>query len=497
MELGNYGQRVPPSGIRELNVLSESINQLAVQLESQRSELHDRAFFDPLTRLPNRALFLDRLDHALSRTSRRGARLAVLFLDLDNFKVINDSLGHQAGDELLAAVAQRLRHSTRAEDTVARLGGDEFTILVEDLDGADEAIAMTERIGARMQAPFSFGGHEVVVSCSIGIALSTPDHTTAGEMLREADLAMYRAESSGKAGYAMFDRSMSVKATERLELEVELRRALEHDELRVYYQPIVTLESGRVLEVEALVRWLHPTHGVIPPARFIPIAEETGLIVPLGAWVLREACRQVSVWQRELAADPPMLLSVNLSARQFVDSALVQQVSEALSEAELPASCLKLELTESMLLGNGPSIIARLEELRALGVRLAIDDFGTGYSSLAYLKRFPVDIIKIDRSFIDGLGRDPENAAIVRNIVSLAQTLGLAVTGEGIETDDQRAQLQALGCEQGQGYYFARPLPGAELGEILGRTQYLPADAPEAGSGQPRPTSATTGSAPA
>jgi diguanylate cyclase (GGDEF)-like protein/PAS domain S-box-containing protein len=430
-------------------------------------ELAHLAFHDPLTNLPNRALFIDRLEHALVRADRKQGTVAVLFLDLDNFKVINDSLGHQLGDQLLIAASKRLQACLRLQDTVARLGGDEFTILLEDIAGVSDAIHVAERIMDQFQAPFTFGEHEVYTTTSIGIALSTLGLDRPGGLLRDADLAMYRAKNRGKAQYEVFDRSMNSYAMERLELETDLRRAIERSEFRVHYQPVVLLESSRIVEVEALVRWEHPRRGMVSPAQFIPLAEETGLILPIGRWVLEEACRQMRAWQMQYPSEPPLMISVNLSARQFQHPKLVEDIADILQDTRLDPASLKLEITESVMMQDAKATIGTLWQLKELGIQLAIDDFGTGYSSLAYLKRFPIDILKIDRSFVDRLGRDPEDTAIVRSVVTLAKTLNLAVTGEGIETAEQLLQLQALGCERGQGYYFAKPLPSDALSSLF------------------------------
>jgi diguanylate cyclase (GGDEF)-like protein len=422
-------------------------------------QLAHQAFHDALTGLPNRALFSDRLDHALTRAARRGVLVAVLFLDLDRFKVVNDSLGHDVGDQLLVAVAELLRNCVRSGDTVARLGGDEFTVLLEDLATPADASQVAERIMAAMQAPFQLAGHEVCVSASLGIALSSGKGSTPEDLLRDADAALYRSKNRGKARYEVFDATMHARALDRLQLENDLRRGIERGDLRVHYQPMVELGTGRVAGVEALARWQHPTRGSIPPGDFIALAEESSLILPLSRWVLFESCRQASEWHRRYPDRPPLTVSVNLSVRQFQHPALVDEVAEALRETGLPPGCLSLEITESMMMEAAEATNAILRDLKAIGVRLAIDDFGTGYSSLGYLKRFPVDTLKIDRTFVAGLGRDPEDSAIVHAVIRLAHTLGLAVTAEGVETAAQRDELRATGCELGQGYYFAKPLP--------------------------------------
>jgi diguanylate cyclase (GGDEF)-like protein/PAS domain S-box-containing protein len=437
------------------------------QRKAFEEELLQLAFHDSLTKLPNRALFMDRLEHALACADRRNASVAVMFLDLDNFKVVNDSLGHQIGDELLIAVATRLATCLRSQDTAARIGGDEFTILLEDVASMSDVLLVADRITEQFQQPFMLEGHEIYTSTSIGIALSTPGKDQPGGLLRDADIAMYRAKSRGKAHYEVFDHTMNSRAMERLELETDLRRAIERNEFRVYYQPIVQLDTNKIVEVEALVRWEHPRRGLVAPAQFIPLAEETGLILPIGKWVLEEACRQVQQWQTEYPETEPLVVSVNLSARQFQHPRLAAEIAETLFHTGLDPAHLKLEITESVMMQDAKATIGTLWELKELGIQLAVDDFGTGYSSLAYLKRFPIDILKIDRSFVDRLGRDPEDTAIVRAVITLAKTLNLAVTGEGIETIEQVLQLQALGCERGQGYYFAKPLTDQALRERL------------------------------
>ncbi len=427
-------------------------------------QLEHLAYHDPLTGLPNRALFLDRLDHAISRASRRAVDVAVLFLDLDNFKVVNDSLGHPSGDLLLRAVAERLGACIREEDTVARIGGDEFTVLLEETQ-AVSAIEVAERIAGALRSPIVVNGHEVFTSVSIGIAMSTPGRSNGEALLRNADLAMYRVKAGGRASHRLFDETMEGPARERLELETDLRHALSRDELRVFYQPIVLLDGTRVVEVEALVRWERPGHGLVAPEAFIPAAEETGLIVPLGQWVLEEACRQASAWQR---IGHPLVMGVNLSGRQLQHERLVEDVRHALEASRLEPRLLKLEITESVAMHDAEATAYTMNALKELGVQLAIDDFGTGFSSLGYLKRFPIDTLKIDRSFISGLeSGGGQDEAIIRSVVALAKTLNLSVTGEGIETAGQHSYLRSVGCDLVQGFLFARPMPAEEFGEML------------------------------
>ena len=440
---------------------------------TERKELEERlshqALHDSLTGLPNRSLFVDRLGQALNRAGRRGARVAVLFLDLDNFKYVNDSLGHEAGDELLVEVANRLRSLLRPEDTLARLGGDEFVVLLEDLGGEDEAVGVAERIERGLRVPFALDGHEFFVTASTGIAFGGDAGDRPDDLLRDSDTAMYRAKESGKDHHAVFSPEMKEHSSRRLGLEGDLRRALRRPEgeFRVHYQPKALVKTAEIVGVEALVRWEHPELGLVLPSDFIPLAEETGLIVPLGRWVLREACRQAKEWQEGRPAGSSLFMSVNLSARQFRDPDLAGQVEDVLEETGLDPGSLVLEITESTLMEDAPSTVAILERLKAFGVRVAIDDFGTGYSSLSYLKRFPVDVIKIDRSIVSGLERDPGNAAIVSATITLAHALDLEVVAEGVETEGEVAELHNLGCDLGQGYYWWKPRPAKETAALL------------------------------
>ncbi len=418
------------------------------------------AFHDALTGLPNRALFMDHLKLALGRTKRLPERqFAVLFLDLDRFKVINDSLGHMIGDELLISISRRLEDCLRPGDTVARLGGDEFTILLDDLRDDTEAVAVAERIKQEFQIPFTLQGHEVFTGASIGIAPSTIGYDHPEELLRDADTAMYRAKSLGTKRHEVFDPTMHVQATNLLQLETDLRRAIERNEFVLYYQPIIALDTHRISGFEALVRWQHPEHGFVSPAEFIPIAEETGLIVQIGRWVLHEACRQMKQWQHETGGNHDLVMSVNLSGKQFAQAELIEEIEGVLYETKLSPRCLKLEITESVVMDNIETAVEMLEGLRRLGIALSIDDFGTGYSSLSYLHRFPLSTLKIDRSFVSLMLGNNENSEIVRTIVMLAQKLNMDVVAEGIETDDQLTQLRLIGCQYGQGYLFSRPLP--------------------------------------
>src|SRR5829696_2268078 len=432
-------------------------------------QLHHQAFHDPLTELPNRALFMDRLEHALMRANRRGNKVAVLFTDLDNFKVINDSLGHEIGDRLLVAVAERLKACLRPEDTVARLGGDEFTILVEDIASVDEGVQVAERIAEILRPPFALEDQEVFATVSTGLVLNSTAQEQAADLLRHADLAMYRAKRRGKARYEMFEPSMDAKAVERLKVETGLRRALVRQQFRVHYQPIVALENDKVAGVEALVRWEHPKRGLLLPEAFLSVAEETGLIVRIGQWVLREAGKQARIWQERYPSIPPLTISVNLSTREFFHPKLV---AEVLEESEIDPASLQLEITEGAMTNNGRYSTERtLRNLKRMGVQLAIDDFGLGYSSLSYLKRFPVDFLKIDRSFIAGLGREPncvsKDTEIVKAMIELTHALGLKVIAEGVETSEQLAQLRDMKCDFAQGKYLSEPLPSEAMSVIL------------------------------
>jgi diguanylate cyclase (GGDEF)-like protein len=407
-----------------------------------------QALHDSLTGLPNRALFLDRLAHALSRRgSGGGGEVSVLFCDLDRFKTINDSLGHEAGDELLVAVARRILACLRGSDTAARLGGDEFVVLLEDVQSTAEAVAVADRITEAFRTPFAIVGREVYVSASIGIVRGSTD---AEELLRNADVAMYRAKAEGSGRSAVFEPSMRAEVLDRLELEADLRRAQERGELEVHYQPIVALVDGELAGFEALARWRHPERGLVPPPAFIPVAEESDLIHELGRFVLETACRDAARW--DIGS-----ITVNLSGRQLERADLVQQVADVLVATGLPAGRLVLEITETVLMHDSETTIDRLAALKALGVRLAVDDFGTGYSSLRYLSRFPIDLLKMAKPFVDGVGTE-QGAALARTIVDLGASLGLAIVAEGIEQGVQLAQLRRLGCQYGQGYLFARPL---------------------------------------
>ncbi len=424
--------------------------------------LHD-AFHDPLTQLANRALFMHHLRKTIERRSRRQSNLyAVLFLDFDRFKVVNDSLGHAEGDRLLKYIARRLESCVRGGDLVARLGGDEFVVLLAELSETGEALLVAERILNDLKHSFDLGGGEIFMTTSIGVALSTAGHTQADDMLRDADIAMYHAKANGKAQYQVFDQAMHERAAMQLQFETEMRRALEREEFCLHYQPIINLETNNLIGFEALVRWNHPTRGLISPNEFISVAEENRLILPLGKWILHESCRQMRRWQSISPSAASLVVSVNLSCKQFLQLDLAEQVAATLQATGLDPNCLKLEITESHIMENNEMAIAMLDRLRALGVEISLDDFGTGYSSLSCLHRFPVDYLKIDRSFVSRMMENKENGEIVNTIIRLAQNLKMKVIAEGVECADQLEQLRRLNCEYGQGYFFSKPLEPAK-----------------------------------
>jgi diguanylate cyclase (GGDEF)-like protein/PAS domain S-box-containing protein len=447
-------------------VLSISRNITALKL-AEAQLIHD-AFYDILTSLPNRALFMERLERALMLTKRRADyTFAVLFLDLDRFKIVNDSLGHIIGDQLLTALARRLEKCLRAGDTVARLGGDEFTILLDDLNTINDVTGVVERIHKALTSAFKLSGYEVFTTVSIGITLSKSSYNHPEELLRDADIAMYRAKALGKARHEIFDSTMYTQVTKLLELEMDLRRAVERQEFEVYYQPIVLLETCKIIGFEALVRWQHPQRGLVPPDSFIPLAEETGLIIPIGYWVLGEACRQMRAWQIQFPIDPPLTISVNLSTKQFLQPDLIGQINQIMQETGLEASNLKLEITESVLMENIQSATLMLLQLQQMNIQLHLDDFGIGYSSLSYLHRFPSNALKIDRSFITKIGTNGENLEIVQAIVTLAESLNIDVIAEGLETVEQLAQLRAMKCKYAQGYFFSKPLDSKSIETLI------------------------------
>ncbi len=437
--------------------------------ERKRAEeqLVRNAFSDELTGLANRALLLDRLERALKRRIRHPDYLfAVLFLDLERFKLVNESLGHNIGDELLRAVARRLEKCLRSQwDTVARLGGDEFTMFLEDIRDETDATRVAERVHKDLRAPFQVDGHEVFTTSSIGIALSSTGYTHPEEFLRDTDTAMYRAKALGRACYSMFDTAMHVRAVALLQLDHDLRRALERKEFRLHYQPIVLLETAKVIGLEALLRWEHPVRGFVSPAEFVPLAEETRLIIPIGRWALEEACHQMCAWQVRFGTAVPV--NVNFSGKQLSQPDFVDQITQILQQFSLDGRSLKLEITESVIMENIESVIIMLQQLKALGIQSSMDDFGTGYSSLSYLHRLPIDVLKIDRSFVSGTRTGLEKPEVVRTIMTLARDLGIDVVAEGVETAEQLSQLRELGCKYGQGYLLSKPLDSEAAGKFI------------------------------
>jgi diguanylate cyclase (GGDEF)-like protein len=450
--------------VEELNRHIAEQERIGAQLQESKDHFRHAAFHDALTKLPNRALLAENLKFVMERAKQsEDYQFAVLFLDLDRFKNVNDSLGHTIGDQLLIAMARRLESCIREVDMVARLGGDEFAILLDGIPNSAEATQMAKRIQDKLDSPFNLSGHEVFTTTSIGIALSSTGYDYPENMLRDADTAMYRAKAQGKACYEVFDKGMHARAVYLLQMENDLRRALDREELRVYYQPIVSLNNGQLAGFEALIRWQHPERGFINPVDFISLAEDTGMIAPIGLWILKRACQQLAQWQWASTAHRQLFMSVNLSGKQVAEPDLVAQIQQILEETHLDPRHLKLEITESVVMENAELAAQFFKRLKALGVQLSIDDFGTGYSSLGYLHRFPLDTLKIDRSFVGRIGEAAENIEIVRTIVSLADNMGMEVVAEGIETLGQLAQLRKLNCQYGQGYLFARPADAASI----------------------------------
>lgn len=469
---GELDHRIALTTKDELEELAMTFNFMASKLEQSQSALKD---LDPLTGLPNRALFLNRLEQAVQQAKRcENYLFAVLFIDLDRFKLVNDSLGHMVGDELLIAIARRLEKCLRNKDTIARLGGDEFAVLLNDIKDSSHATHTAERIKQELTKPFNLNRHEVFTSASIGVVLGSKAHGWLNDLLRNADIAMYRAKALGKSRYEVFDTAMHVQAVTRLQMETDLQWAIRNQELQVHYQPIVLLETGRITGFEALLRWKHPLRGFISPVEFIPLAEETGLIVSIGQWVLYEACRQLCAWQVKFLTSPPLTISINLSVKQLKQPELVEQIAKILHETNLDARSLRLELTESVLVENAESVTTVLWQMKALGILLYLDDFGTGYSSLSYLHRFPIDTLKIDRSFINKMDCGSKNLEIVRVITMLSQALGMDVIAEGIETAQQLAQLRELQCKYGQGYFFFKPLDCATTDALIAQQLCVP-----------------------
>ncbi len=447
------------------------MTDITEQKELEHQLLHN-ALHDSLTGLPNRTLFMNKLKRSLTRSQQQEDYFfAVLFLDLDRFKVINDTLGHQIGDSLLIKLARKLEQSVRPGDIVARLGGDEFGIILENIASVDDASHTATRIQQELSYPFNLGGNEVFVSASIGISHSLIPYNSPEDFIRNADTAMYRAKDKGRGCYELFDLDMQAKESARVQLEVDLRRALAHQEFELHYQPIISLENWKITGFEALIRWNHPTQGFISPLRFIPIAEETGLVIKIGQWVIREACQQVKLWQQKFNGDPALFMSINLSAKQFSDANLISQINQIISETQIDPGTLKIEITESAIIENIDMATDVINQLKALGVKISLDDFGTGYSSLSYLHRFPIDTLKIDRSFVTRMNM-PKNCEIVSTILTLANNLGLDVVAEGVETKEQILQLTGMKCDYVQGYLLSRPMCGLEMTKLIEDTYH-------------------------
>lgn len=458
---GDEAQRATVLAADEIGIVCKAFNGLLDQQAEHRRQLQYLAYHDVLTGLPNQLLVKDRLLQAVAYADRSSSQVALLYLDLDNFKTINDSLGHPVGDALLRQIAERLVGSLRDTDTLARQGGDEFLVILSDVQSSDDIAALAEKLLERLAVPFSIEGHELSTSASIGIAIYPDDSREFDTLLKKADTALNEAKEAGRNTYRYFTERMNVAASEYLQVRSGLRRALENREFVLHYQPQIDLGSGAVIGCEALIRWRHPQQGLVPPGRFIPVAEDSGLIVAIGEWVLREACRQLTEWRA--AGLPELTVAVNLSGIQFKRGNVERSVLAALQEFDLPAHLLELELTESILIKDTESVLATVRRLKDIGVKLSVDDFGTGYSSLSYLKRFNVDKLKIDQSFVRDFTSDPDDAAIVRAIIQMAGSLNLRTIAEGVETAPMRDQLTAFGCDEAQGYCFARPLPAVEF----------------------------------
>ena len=458
---------------RIYRIVGTSINITERKLAEEK--LRHNAYHDPLTNLPNRIFFMERLQGAIQEVQTQNDCLyAVLFLDLDDFKYINDSLGHAIGDQLLIALTSRLKNCLRKTDILARFGGDEFTILLGEIQCRDQAIKVAQNMQQELSLPFVLEGHHVFTNASIGIALVTPDYQQPEEILRDADIAMYSAKEQGPGKSAIFNRKMHLKMLERLQLETDLRRAIEQNQFQVYYQPIVCLKTNKIAGFEALIRWKHPDGNLVSPAKFIPIAEKTGLIVEIGRWVLHQACSQMKTWHELFPHLSNLTISVNLSGRQLREPDLLDKIDDILQETGLKHDCLKLEITESILMDNPSAVKNILKQIKSRQIKLSLDDFGTGYSSLSYLHNFPIDTLKIDRAFVVGANSEIKNKAITQAIVTLAQSLGMEVIAEGIETEEQLEQLKQLKCEFGQGYFFSKPVAQPEAEKLLQSTQTLP-----------------------
>ncbi|MDQ3040836.1 MAG: EAL domain-containing protein [Acidobacteriota bacterium] len=453
--------------IEELQHHIAEQDRIGEALRESKEKFRHAAFHDALTDLPNRNLFMETLKFALEKSKHdANYKFAVLFLDINRFKTINDSLGHSVGDRLILHVAKRLAASVRDKDLVARFSGDEFAFILHNVTDIEDAKQFAERIKHKISAPFTLSGRQVFTSFSIGIALGGTDYELAEDILRDADIAMYHAKDAEK-DYVVFDQNMHTRAVTLLQLETDLRLAVERDELEMFYQPIIDLDSMKLFGFESLIRWNHPTRGLVPPNEFIPVSEDTGLIVPMTLWILRTSCLQMVEWQRKSPLNKNLVVSVNLSGKHFAQKDLVEQIKTILVETEINPACLKLELTESAVMENAESVVSMMKQIRDLGIQLSIDDFGTGYSSLSYLHRFPINTLKVDRSFVNSMEDGSENGEIVRTVVALAKTLRLDVIAEGIETIHQLHQLRILGCEYGQGYLFSRPVPAEEAERLI------------------------------
>ncbi|MFM6192085.1 putative bifunctional diguanylate cyclase/phosphodiesterase [Planktothrix sp.] len=458
--------------VRILNAeLEARVKERTQQLEEANAKLLQMALHDALTGLPNRALLMTDLNQSIQQAKADpNYQFAVLFLDCDRFKVVNDSLGHLVGDELLILISRRLNLYIKPQNTLARLGGDEFAILLTEIPNSHHAIELADQILESFSKPFQLERHEVFINASIGIVIGHDEYNEPEHLLRDADTAMYRAKALGKGQYHIFDPAMHAAALERLQLETDLRRGLEQQELVVHYQPIVNLNTGKIAGFEALVRWRHPERGLVPPGLFIPIAEETGLITPIGYWVLSESCRQLRTWQKQNLVDSSVFVSVNLSVKQFCQPNLLEQIDQVLEQSQLAPNCLKLEITESAIMDNEKDVAFILREMRKRHILISIDDFGTGYSSLSYLHSFPVDTLKVDKSFVQRLNQEPENVGLIPVIISLAKTMNMSVIAEGIELPEQLMILKELSCGFGQGYFFSKPVPPEQLMELLSHT---------------------------
>ncbi|MBS1797505.1 MAG: EAL domain-containing protein [Acidobacteria bacterium] len=447
--------------------IAGSLTDITKRKRAEEKLAYD-AIHDNLTGLPNRKNLMLRLERSIERKRYQpNYNFAVLFIDLDRFKTVNDTLGHYAGDELLQSITEKLCGVVRPNDMVARLGGDEFIVLIDNVKNIEQVTSIAERILGELQKPVHISGQDIYSSASIGIVLNSTEHNTPDEIVRDADLAMYRAKVKGKARYEIFDIQMHSGAISALQLEIDLRRAIKNKEFLLYYQPIVALGTENIAGFEVLIRWNHPTRGVVPPNDFIPLAEETGLILPIGSWVMRESCRQMSDWQKEYPSAENLLISINLSARQLEQPDLISQIVEILDETGLSPRCMKLEITESVVMNNAEQSVKTIDELRKMGIRVSIDDFGTGYSSLSYLHRFPIDTLKIDRSFVMRIGEGGESSEIVQTIINLASNLGMEVVAEGVETAEQLNFLRGINCGFGQGYYYSRPIDHLSATEMI------------------------------